>query len=232
MGLRGKRFKQAKTMVEPLKQYSLSEAAELVAKMPKAKFDESVDVVLRLGIDPKKAEENVRGTVELPHGRGKTVRVAVFCKPEKQKEAQEAGADFVGAEDLVEKVQGGWLDFDACVATPDVMLLVGKIGKLLGPRGLMPNPKVGTVTFDVGKAVKSIKGGRVEYRAEKAGLIHAGIGMVSFGPKKLEENIHSLIESVMKAKPKTSKGVYLQKISVSSTMGPGIQINPGPYRET
>ena len=217
-------------MVQPETLYSVSDAAKILAELPAAKFDESVDVVVRLGVDPRKAEENVRGTVELPHGRGKTVRVAAFCKGAKQDEARAAGADFVGAEDLVEKVQGGWLDFDAVVATPDVMVLVGKIGKLLGPRGLMPNPKVGSVTFDIGKAVTAIKGGRVEFRVEKAGLVHCGIGKKSFGAEKLQDNISSFIESVVKAKPKTSKGIYIQAISVSTTMGPGIDINPTPFR--
>lgn len=184
-----KRYKKASELVSAGQLYSLSEAAENLEKLPKAKFDETVEVAVRLGVDPKKAEENVRGTVELPHGTGKTLRVAVFCKGDKQKEAQDAGAEFVGADDLVAKVQGGWLDFDAAVATPDMMVAVGKIGKLLGPRGLMPNPKVGTVTFDVGKAVKAIKAGRVEFRVEKAGIVHVGAGKVSFGAKKIEENL-------------------------------------------
>jgi large subunit ribosomal protein L1 len=226
----GKRLKKAAGLVRSGELYTLEDAAKLICELPAAKFDESVDVVVKIGVDPRKAEENVRGTVELPHGRGNTVRVAAFCKGTKQDEARAAGADFVGAEDLVEKVQGGWLDFDAAIATPDVMVLIGKIGKLLGPRGLMPNPKVGTVTFDIGKAVSAVKGGRVEFRVEKAGLIHCGIGKRSFGAEKLRDNMASFIESIVRAKPKTSKGVYLQKISVSSTMGPGIQINPTPYR--
>lgn len=230
MGKVGKRLKKANELVQPGALYSVADAAKLLTEFPKAKFDESVDIVVRLGVDPRKAEENVRGTVELPHGRGKTVRVAVFCKGAKQDEAKAAGADFIGAEDLVEKVQGGWLDFDATVATPDVMVLIGKIGKLLGPRGLMPNPKVGTVTFDVAKAVTAIKSGRVEFRVEKAGLVHCGIAKVSFGAQKLEDNISSFIDSVVKAKPKTSKGIYMQSIYLSTTMGPSIAINPAPYR--
>jgi len=226
----GKRLKKARTVVDSSATFTVAEAAKLIAQFPPAKFDESVDIVVKLGVDPRKAEENVRGTVELPHGRGRVVRVACFCKGNKQDEARAAGADFVGAEDLVEKVQGGWLDFDATVATPDVMVLIGKIGKLLGPRGLMPNPKVGTVTFDVAKAITAIKGGRVEFRVEKAGLIHSGIGKVSFGSTKIEENIAMFLEQVVKAKPKTSKGIYLQGIHVSTTMGPSIQINPSPYR--
>jgi large subunit ribosomal protein L1 len=226
----GKRMRKAETMVQPEQLYSVDDAAKILVDLPPAKFDESIDVVVRLGVDPRKAEENVRGTVELPHGRGKTVRVAAFCKGAKQDEAKAAGADFVGAEDLVEKIQGGWMDFDAVVATPDVMVLIGKIGKLLGPRGLMPNPKIGTVTFDVGKAITAIKGGRVEFRVEKAGLVHCGIGKKSFGADKLKDNINSFLDSIVKAKPKTSKGIYLQSISVSSTMGPGIDINPTPFR--
>ncbi|MCC6954729.1 MAG: 50S ribosomal protein L1 [Deltaproteobacteria bacterium] len=226
-----KRYKKASELVSAGQLYSLSEAAENLEKLPKAKFDETVEVAVRLGVDPKKAEENVRGTVELPHGTGKTLRVAVFCKGDKQKEAQDAGAEFVGADDLVAKVQGGWLDFDAAVATPDMMVAVGKIGKLLGPRGLMPNPKVGTVTFDVGKAVKAIKAGRVEFRVEKAGIVHVGAGKVSFGAKKIEENLTTILESIVKAKPKSSKGIYVQSIYVSSTMSPSMQINPAPFRQ-
>lgn len=231
MANRGKRIKKAQGMVDTSKLYTVDEAAELLTTFPKAKFDETIDIVLKLGVDPRKAEENVRGTVELPHGTGKSVRVVVFCKNEKQKEAFDAGADFVGAEDLVQKIADGWLDFDAAVATPDVMVLISKVGKVLGPRGLMPNPKVGTVTFDVGKAVKAIKAGRVEYRVEKAGLVHVGIGKLSFGPQKIKENIASMIDSVVKAKPRAAKGVYLQQIFVSTTMGASVPLNPAPFRE-
>jgi len=232
MSKSGKRIEKAWSMVDAEKLYSLAEAVSLISQFPKAKFDESVDLVVRLGVDPKKAEENVRGTVALPHGRGKTLRVVAFCKPERQAEALKAGADFAGADDLIQKVQGGWLDFEVAVATPDVMGLVGKIGKLLGPRGLMPNPKVGTVSADLTKAITEIKAGRVEFRVEKAGLVHVGIGKVSFGAEKLQENMGSLLESIVKAKPKTSKGVYLKSIHVSTTMGPSIQIDASPYRQT
>jgi len=226
-----KRMKEAVKLVEKGKLYSVQEAAGILSQFPKAKFDESVDVVVKLGVDPRKAEENVRGTVSLPHGRGKSIRVAVFCKPEKQKEAQEAGADFFGAEDLVQKVSEGFLDFDAVVATPDMMVQIGKIGKLLGPRGLMPNPKVGTVTFDIARVVQEMKAGRVEFRVEKAGLVHAGCGRVSFGKEKISDNVTAVIDAVMKAKPRASKGVYVQSIHVSTTMGPGVEIDPSPYRQ-
>ena len=210
---------------------SLDEGVELIGNVPAAKFDESVDVALKLGVDPRKAEENVRGTVTLPHGTGKVVRVVAFCQGEKAKEAQDAGADFVGAQDLVQKIQQeGWLEFDAAVATPDVMGQVGRIGKVLGPRGLMPNPKVGTVTFDIGKAVEAIKAGRIEYRVEKAGIVHMGVGRVSFGAEKIRENVVSAIESVVRAKPKASKGTYVQSVHLSTTMGPGITLDPAPFR--
>lgn len=231
MATSGKRYKKAKELIEEGKQYSLAEASEIVSKFPAAKFDETIDVAIKLGIDPRKAEENVRGTVELPHGTGKNLRVVAFCKGEKVQEAEAAGADFAGGDDLVAKIQGGWLDFDAAVATPDMMVGVGKIGKLLGPRGLMPNPKVGTVTFDIGKAVKAIKAGRVEFRVEKAGILQVGAGKISFGPQKIQENLAALIDSVVKAKPKAAKGTYVQSIAVSSTMGPSIIVNPAPYRQ-
>jgi large subunit ribosomal protein L1 len=227
----GKRLKQARTFVDSSRSYSVVEAAEIIGKFPVAKFDESVDVVLKLGVDPRKAEENVRGTVSLPHGRGKDIRVAVFCKPEKEAEAKAAGADFYGSDSLVQKVQEGFLDFDAVVATPDMMVQVGKIGKVLGPRGLMPNPKVGSVTFDIAKVVKEMKAGRVEFRVEKAGLVHAACGRVSFGKEKISENVLAMIDSVVRVKPKTSKGVYLETITLSTTMGPGVKIDPAPYRQ-
>lgn len=226
----GKRLKEARKQVEEEKVYSLEEAAKIIASFPKAKFDESVDLAIKLGVDPRKAEENVRGTVALPHGRGKTVRVAAVCKGEKIKEAQEAGADEVGAEDLVQKIQGGFMDFDAVVATPDVMALVGRIGKLLGPRGLMPNPKLGTVTFDIGKAVSAIKSGRVEFRVEKAGIVHVGFAKASFGADKIRENAASVIDAIIRAKPPASKGIYLEAIHISTTMGPGVAVNPLPFR--
>lgn len=230
MAQKGKRYREARKAVKPGSQHTLAAAAELLAKFPRAKFDESVDVAINLGVNPKKAEENVRGTVALPHGTGKTLRVAAFCKGEKAKEAEAAGADYVGADDLVAKVQGGWLDFDAVVATPDVMALVGRIGKLLGPRGLMPNPKVGTVTADIAKAVQAIKAGRVEFRVEKAGIVHVAAGKASFGAKKIEENVASVLDAVVKAKPPAAKGTYIKSIHVSTTMGPGVTVDPTPYR--
>lgn len=226
----GKRIKNARKLVVAEKLYTIEEAAALIESMPKAKFDESVDLCINLGVNPKKAEENVRGTVALPNGRGKTVRVAAFCKGDKAKEAEAAGADFVGAEDLVQKIQGGWLDFDAAVATPDSMALVGRIGKLLGPRGLMPNPKVGTVSNDIGKAVEAIKSGRVEFRVEKAGIVQVGLAKSSFGQQKIVENIKAVMDAILKAKPPTSKGVYVQKISLSTTMGAGIQIDTSAFK--
>lgn len=197
-----------------------------------AKFDETVDLAVNLGIDPRKSDQMVRGTVVLPHGIGKKVRVLVFAKGEKEKEAIDAGADFVGAEDLVEKISKGWLDFDKAVATPDIMGLVGKLGKILGPRGLMPNPKLGTVTFDIARAVKEIKAGKVEYKAEKAGIVHVPIGKVSFDTQRLLDNAKAIIDSIVKAKPPTSKGKYLKKLSISSTMGPGIAIDIGKLTAT
>lgn len=221
----GKKLQTARGKVEAGKEYSLEDAIKCAKEAAYAKFDETVDLALNLGIDPRKSEQMVRGTVVLPHGIGKKVRVLVFAKGEKEKEALEAGADYVGAEDLVEKITKGWLDFDKSVATPDVMGLVGKLGKILGPRGLMPNPKVGTVTFDVARTVKEIKAGKVEYKAEKAGIVHVPIGKVSFDTEKLLENAKTVIQSIIKAKPATSKGKYLKKIAVSSTMGPGIAVD-------
>jgi large subunit ribosomal protein L1 len=223
----GKKIVSATEKIEQGKQYSLEEAVKKVKESAFVKFDETVDLALNLGVDPKKSEQMVRGTVVLPYGTGKSVRVLVFAKGEKEKEARDAGADFAGAEDMVEKITKGWLDFDKVVATPDVMGVVGKLGKILGPRGLMPNPKLGTVTFDVGKAVKEIKAGKVEYRAEKAGVVHVPIGKVSFDPKKLVDNARVIIESVIKAKPATSKGKYLKRIHISSTMGPSVKVDVG-----
>ncbi|MBL7661391.1 50S ribosomal protein L1 [bacterium] len=226
-----KKTKAVREKVSSTKFYGLDEAATLLSTLPKAKFDEAVDIAVKLGVDPRKAEENVRGVVSLPHGNGKTVRVVAFCTGAKAKEAEEAGADFVGTEELVQKIQGGWLEFDKVVATPDMMVMVSKVGKILGPRGLMPNPKLGSVTPEVGKAIKSIKAGQVEFRVEKAGIVHASIGKVSFGTQKIKENVESMIDAIIKMKPKTSKGVYLETISISSTMGPGIAIDPVPYRK-
>lgn len=221
----GKKLRTAQDKVEIGKEYSLEDALKRAKEATYTKFDETVDLAVNLGIDPRKSEQMVRGTVVLPHGIGKKVRVLVFAKGEKEKEALEAGADFVGAEDLVDKISKGWLDFDKSVATPDVMGVVGKLGKILGPRGLMPNPKLGTVTFDIARAVKEIKAGKVEYKAEKAGIVHVPIGKVSFETEKLLENARTVINSIIKAKPATSKGKYLKKIAVSSTMGPGIAVD-------
>lgn len=221
----GKNLEKIKSKIDLNKEYSLEEAISLIKENSYAKFDETVDVAINLGVDPKKSDQIVRGTVVLPYGTGKSVRVLVFAKGEKEKEAREAGADYVGAEDLVEKIQQGWLEFDKAVATPDLMGLVGKLGKILGPRGLMPNPKLGTVTFDVAKAVKEIKAGKVEYKTEKAGIVHVPVGKVSFDKEKLVENIIAILKSVIKAKPPTSKGKYLQKVTLSSTMGPGLKVD-------
>lgn len=221
----GKKMNAASEKIEKDKEYTLDDAVTLVKGAAYAKFDETVDLAFNLGVDPRKSDQMVRGTVVLPHGTGKTVRVLVFAKGEKEKEARDAGADHVGADDLVEKISKGWFDFDKVVATPDIMGVVGKLGKVLGPRGLMPNPKLGTVTFDVAKAVKDIKAGKVEYKTEKAGVIHVPIGKVSFDKQKLLENARAIIDAVSKAKPSTSKGKYLKKLCVSSTMGPGLRID-------
>jgi large subunit ribosomal protein L1 len=223
----GKKFKKAAEQVNREKKYSVEEAFALLPKLKiSEKFDETVDVAIRLGVDPKHADQMVRGAVNLPHGTGKTTRVVVFAKGDKAKEAQEAGADAVGAEDLVEKItKENWLEFDSAVATPDLMGLVGRLGRVLGPRGLMPNPKVGTVTFDVGKAVRELKGGRVEFKAEKSGIVHARIGKISFGGDKLRDNAWVLLELIHKLKPSTSKGTYMKSIAVSTTMSPSIRID-------
>jgi large subunit ribosomal protein L1 len=221
----GKKIETANEKIEKGKEYLLQEAIDKVKELSYVKFDETVDLAFNLGVDPRKSDQMVRGTVVLPHGTGKTLRVLVFAKGEKEKEARDAGADFVGAEDMVEKITKGWLDFDKVVATPDIMGVVGRLGKVLGPRGLMPNPKLGTVTFDVAKAVKDIKAGKVEYKTEKAGVIHVPIGKVSFDAQKLLENAKAIVESVAKAKPSTSKGKYLKGIHISSTMGPSIKVD-------
>ncbi|KAF0143487.1 MAG: 50S ribosomal protein L1 [Nitrospirae bacterium] len=221
----GKKMKAVQEKVERRKEYSFEDAIGLIKESSFVKFDETVDMAVNLGIDAKKTDQMVRGAIVLPHGIGKKVRVIVFAKGEKEKEARDAGADNAGAEDLIEKIQQGWLDFDKAVATPDIMGLVGKLGKILGPRGLMPNPKLGTVTFDLAKAVKEIKAGKVEYKTEKAGVIHVPIGKVSFDKKKLVDNAMAIIESIIKAKPPTSKGKYLKRVAVSSTMGPGVKVD-------
>lgn len=221
----GKNIKSSKELVDRTRTYGIDEALELLKKTAFAKFDETVEISVRLGVDPRKADQMVRGAHVLPNGLGKTVRVLVFAKGEKAQEAEAAGADYVGADDLAEKIQGGWFDFDTAIASPDMMGVVGKIGRLLGPRGLMPNPKVGTVTMDLARAVQEAKSGKIEYRVEKAGIIHAPVGKVSFDADKLRENILSLLDALVKAKPSTSKGVYLKKMSLTSTMGPGIHLD-------
>jgi large subunit ribosomal protein L1 len=221
-----KRFKAATKKVDSTKKYTVEEAFKLVVDTATAKFDESVDVALRLGIDPKQSDQQVRGAIALPHGLGKNVKVVVFAKGPKEAEAKNAGADFVGADDLVAKIQGGWLDFDKCIATPDMMATVSKVAKILGPRGLMPNPKVGTVTMAVGEAVTAEKKGKLDFRVDKAGIVHAGIGKKSMGDTKLRENFLTLLGAIVKAKPASSKGIYLKTISVASTMGPGVKMDP------
>ena len=220
-----KRMKATETLIDRTKTYSVDEAMEIVKQAPAAKFDESVDLSLRLGVDPKHADQMVRGAIVLPHGIGKTVRVAVFAKGEKEREAREAGADVVGAEDLVEKIQGGFMDFDSTIATPDLMGQVGRLGKVLGPRGLMPNPKMGTVTFDVARAVREVKAGKVEFRVDKAGNVHVQVGRKSFPQESLVANAMALLEAIVKAKPAASKGVYLRSLTLSTTMGPGIPVD-------
>lgn len=221
----GKKFAAARAQV-PAKALSIEEAVPLVQKLKYAKFDETVELAIRLGVDPKHADQMVRGTVVLPHGLGKTKKVLVIAGGDKQKEAQEAGADEVGGEEIVEKIQGGWMDFEAVVATPDMMRAVGKLGKVLGPRGLMPNPKTGTVTVDIAKAVREIKAGKVEFRVDKTGIVHAPVGKVSFATERLVENVHALVDSIVKAKPAAAKGKYVKSVTMSSTMGPGITIDP------
>ena len=220
----GKRIAKARDGIETEKHYSLEEAVKMVKQRATAKFDETIEVALNLGVDPRHADQMVRGVVSLPNGTGRTARVAVFAKGAKADEAKRAGADIVGAEDLAEQVQKGDINFDRCIATPDMMGLVGRLGKVLGPRGLMPNPKVGTVTMDVTQAVKDAKGGAVEFRVEKAGIVHAGVGKASFGEQQITENIRALVDSVVRAKPTGAKGTYLKKISISSTMGPGVKV--------
>ena len=224
----GKKLKAAAALIDRNKRYTVDEAVDLLKKVVdvrKVRFDETVNIAINLGVDPKHADQMVRGAVVLPNGTGRSSRVAVFAKGDKANEAQSAGADFVGAEDLQKKIEEGFLDFDTLIATPDMMGLVGKLGKLLGPRGLMPNPKVGTVTTDVAKAVREAKAGKVEFRAEKAGIVHAPVGKASFSPEKLKENVNTLLEVILKAKPSTSKGVYLKGAGLSTSMGPGIKLD-------
>jgi len=223
----GKRLKQAYTGIDRDAFYNLDQAVKIIKSSAKAKFDETIEISMNLGIDPRHADQNVRGVVQLPHGTGKNLRVAVFAKGDKAKLAKDAGADLVGAEDLAEKVQAGTIDFDRCIATPDMMALVGRLGKVLGPRGLMPNPKLGTVTNDIVEAVKAAKGGQVEFRAEKAGIIHAGIGKASFSEAALAENVKAFVGAISRAKPAGAKGTYINKVSLSSTMGPGLKLDIG-----
>ncbi|WP_459852048.1 50S ribosomal protein L1 [Dongia sp. agr-C8] len=225
MIMAGKRYKAATKGLDRNKFYSVEEAVKLVKERAKAKFDETIEMAFNLGIDPKHADQNVRGVISLPHGTGKTVRVAVFAKGEKAEAAKKAGADLVGADDLAEKVQAGQMDFDRVIASPDMMVTVGKLGKVLGPRGLMPNPKLGTVTNDIAEAVKAAKGGQVEYRAQKEGIVHAGVGKASFSEQALVENVKALINAVSRAKPAGAKGTYMKKVSLSSTMGPGLKLD-------
>lgn len=225
MAKRGKKLLEARKKVDPAVKYELREALDLVRELAFAKFDESVEVAVRLGVDPRHADQMVRGSVVLPHGIGKTPRVLVFAKGEKEREALEAGADYVGADDFAQRISEGWLDFDRTAATPDMMGVVGKLGKILGPRGLMPNPKSGTVALDIGRVVREIKAGKVEFRVDRAGIIHAGIGKVSFSLEALEENAQTLLETLTRLKPATSKGKYMRSIALSSTMGPGVKVD-------
>jgi large subunit ribosomal protein L1 len=225
MAKHGKKYQESAKLIEADKIYEAEEAIALIQKMPSVKFDATLEVSVKLGVDPKHADQQVRGAVVLPNGTGKTKRVLVFAKGEKAKEAEQAGADFVGAEDMVEKIQGGWTDFDVAVATPDMMGTVGRLGKILGPKGLMPNPKVGTVTMDVTRALNEIKAGKIEYRTDKAGNIHAPLGRMSFETEKLLQNYFTLIETLVKAKPSAAKGTYVRNITLSSTMSPGVPVN-------
>lgn len=230
MAKRGKKYQEATKLVDRSKSYQIEEAVELLKQMPKAKFDETVEVAFRLGVDPKKADQQIRGAMVLPHGTGKTQRVLVFAKGEKAKEAEAAGADYVGEQEFIEKINQGWLEFDVIVATPDMMAEVGKLGRVLGPKGLMPNPKTGTVTFEVEKAVKEIKAGKVEYRVDKASNLHVPVGKLSFDTEKLVENFEALAETIVKVRPQSVKGKYLLNMAISKTMGPGIKIDVSNYR--
>lgn len=230
MAQRGKKYAESIGKVDREKRYELDEALDVLSGIHTAKFDETVEVALRLGVDPRHAEQMVRGSVVLPNGLGRQVKVLVFAKGQKEKEAEEAGADFIGSEDLIEKIQKGWTDFDKAIATPDMMGQVSKLGKILGPRGLMPNPKVGTVTFDVAKAVQELKAGRVEFRVDKAGNLHVPVGKASFGKEKLLENINSLLDAVVRLKPASSKGTYVKGIAICTTMSPGVKVDPAHAR--
>ncbi|MEJ2157701.1 MAG: 50S ribosomal protein L1 [Desulfobacteraceae bacterium] len=231
MPKRGKKYSESRSNIDSLKRHDVAEAVETAIKSSFAKFDETIDVAVRLGVDPRHADQMVRGTVVLPNGLGKEVKVLVFAKGEKETEAKDAGADFVGNDDMVKKIQEGWFGFDKCVATPDMMGTVGKLGKLLGPRGLMPNAKTGTVTPDVAKAIEELKAGKIDFRVEKAGIVHAPMGKVSFGVEKIVQNLAAFLETIMRLKPSSSKGTYLKTIAVSTTMGPGIKIDPNLARD-
>ena len=231
MAFKGKKHKVALADIDRTRTYAFNEGLDLIIKTAYAKFDESVDMAVRLGVDPRHADQMVRGTCVLPNGTGKSVRVLVFTKGEKEKEAMDAGADFAGGDELIEQIKGGWMEFDKAVATPDIMGAVGKIGRILGPRGLMPNAKLGTVTFDVATAVKELKAGKIDFRVEKNGIVHASIGRVSFGPEKLLQNIASFFDVIQRLKPSASKGAYFRGISISTTMGPGIKIDPTNIRD-
>ena len=231
MAKHGKKYRAGAAKIDPEQKYPLEDAIKLALDARSAKFDETLEIAVRLGVDPRQADQNVRGTVNLPHGTGKSVRVLVIAKGDKVKEAEEAGADHAGGEELTKKIaEESWLEFDTVIATPDMMGAVGRLGKILGPRGLMPNPKVGTVTFDVGRAVREVKAGKVEYRVEKAGIVHVPIGKASFGPERLSENAHALVAALVRAKPAAAKGNYIRSVSVSTTMGPGVAIDPNSAR--
>ncbi len=221
---RSRRYMENSALLEKGAEYTLDEAISLLKKIKTAKFDETVDVALRLGVDPRRADQMVRGAVSLPHGTGKSVRVLVLTKGTKEKEAEDAGADYVGLDEYLQKIQGGWLEFDAVIATPDVMSSVGKLGKILGPRGLMPNPKSGTVTFDVGKAVQEVKAGKIEFRVDRTGIIHVGIGKLSFEAQQIKDNVKTFVDTIVRMKPASTKGQYIRSATISSTMGPGIRI--------
>ena len=230
MSANGKSYRAALEKVDRNQRYLLEEGLRLAKETARAKFDETVEMAVRLGVDPRQADQNVRGTVTLPHGMGKTVRVLAFAKGEKEKEAQEAGADFVGGDDLIKKITDGWFDFDKAVATPDMMGAVGRIGKILGPRGLMPNPRTGTVTPDIGKAVKEIKAGKLEFRVDKAGIVHVPVGKASFNSERLIDNARAVLTSILRAKPASAKGNYLRGVTISTTMGPGVKIDLAQVR--
>ena len=230
MNGKGKSYRAALAKVDRTQRYLLEDGLQLLRDTARAKFDETVEMAIRLGVDPRQADQNVRGTVSLPHGMGKTVRVLAFAKGEKEKEAQEAGADFVGSDELIKKISEGWFDFDKAVATPDMMAAVGRIGKVLGPRGLMPNPKTGTVTMDIGKAIKEIKAGKLEFRVDKAGIVHVPVGKASFDAEKLIDNARAVLMSILRAKPASAKGNYVRGVTLSTTMGPGIKVDLSQIR--